>query len=951
MSDAASGFLNKTLATCTTIMEEFLASTTHNTASVDASALSLNSPISTSETVPSYAMALEGIFEYPQREARAASRFLLSAREALEAVMEKHMYTVSSSSTPAGKAPHVSDASDATSDAAAPTVVGGPKAAASFLHLEHRSERLAFVGGRVLDILNALLPPQDVIEGYYLDVVAALDGACNPFAFPDECPTLETVSLALPLSAMSAKASTDTSAAQHSQEQSLRDVDILSSSQLMQLFRSLSCSFSRETLNRLTAFEQTRFITGSGSSTADAQITSLQLDGAPFHGGMLEVRKLWSDATSLLYSLSMCGCMLRSAMTAQRAHRASVVQLFERGCFDDALDTEADILGAADGAAAHSHHDDVSNISINDICSESRSGGELLVAGSEVGAEGCVQSFVPLLNTATTRLQMNRLARLVGTCRALDASGAESALKRIHFEQDRRTSMHENAVFAAASSVRRSTVNFVDLGDSGANAASMVFSACGRQQHGDTPCDSSVSQVFSPHQTSAAQSVHRSIIPMTTLMDLEMIARAYRLEVPSCTLPKFELLSSAGDAASVAHARMQLLLKLQRRRNTVSDSDETVRLKQLYPFNRRDAGIATEECLVVARTDTASQTHLVGAVYEEALVKDVEHELDNARTTLSSKVQQLMLERHRSEALLTRLEAVQKLRQDKARKAAAAGGTGALGMVPSMTAAGPDTHDGGSPTRVSSRHESFAVASRGNSPMSRSPTHHSEGEATDDEDHTSQDVPESAVERLLAKYRQLHPALGGAVSPPRAQHGKDQSSLATAKTHPATVKSPQSTVGPISKKFTLVGRLQRPQSSPPQDSTTVVPRNVTSGTALAESVPTASRRQQDSTTGAPARGSLEKQFGKEFATKLRSLDSNEKSCFMEVHRTSDRWTGKSGVESVVVPVGVDPRHARNFAPPLAQSPGYAGGEGESFGRTSAARVPLKAAHYATVPVS
>ncbi|CUG89092.1 Hypothetical protein, putative, partial [Bodo saltans] len=649
---------------------------------------------------------------------------------------------------------------------------------------------------------------------------------------------------------------------QHHQQlppsEGLRDIDVVSESALFSHLRIIS-ALPHDGIAASTIRTAVKEFEGIKIGPEGA---SIGMEGQPFHGQMQEVRHVWKKLVGMLHEFSVMGRILRSAMASQRRHRQTWIRLLETGALDDLCNDVGEDFQRED--------DDNSP-----LANPSTARSHLLPES--------------LMRTATTRLQMRRLAMLVGTCRALDSSGAEAAIKKIHFENERRQSAAVATSMSATASIngRRGTSAVVMLASSASvsfpNDASVshVFDDMKPSQSPTTALEESldpfatvssmpIARHLSRKQSRRSSSVvpsmnpSLSIVPPTTLMDLEMIVRAYGLVVPRLTLPAAELLATpsslldqhhqtksppsltplpstdeGGSSSSkpVVHLGVELEQRLLERRqhrldvlqkarraleaSSANDPSMLSRQRVLYASNRCDMGIMTTDCIVIQRCDVAAQTQTTGTVFEAATMDDVLGELSDARMALRERTQQLMLERHRSQALLSQLEKLQRQRQDHARRSAAAG-SGTLGGAAAGTVSGTPDGDGDvatdapmSPARCLSPVNSIISDSRGGG-----------------DDEGTMHVMNSAVDLLLLRFREQKDraamrrvpssttpsALERKASAARGARSNSpeqrSSSPPLRRPHSSSGNAPESTsAGPMIKRFKILGRLDRIDSA------------------------------------------------------------------------------------------------------------------------------------------
>jgi hypothetical protein len=950
------------------------------------------------------------VFQYPLREIDAATQLLVLCRHSVVALLESLVGST--------EAAAVTAAAPSTTTSTAATAIPGAQGE-EFLQLGHRSERLELLGRRIqMLFVDKLIPSVAELEDMGETLRADVQQNLNPFGFPSSKDVDSSGAAVSP-------------GKQHQQlppTECPRDIDVVSESRLFSYLRIMSAvpheGVAGSTIrSAMREFESTK-VGPEGSSTG--------MEGQPFHGQMQEVRHVWKRLGSMLHEFSVMGRILRSAMAAQRRHRQTWIELLETGALDDLCDDTGETIDQPHGVDTGEESHPLPN------------------AGHNTSTRGLLPDS--LMRTATTRLQMRRLAMLVGTCRALDSSGAEAAIKKIHFEQERRQSAALATSMSAtttAANGRRGTSTVVML----ASSASVSF-----------PHDSSVSQVFDESTTRPSQSptaglddamdpfasvismpVQRhqsrrnlrrgsavppmhpslSIIPPTTLMDLEMIVRAYGLTVPRLALPESDVLSAPaqqqprhqstpsiashlsgteGEGGALGHPtnlgleleqrllerrqhRLDVLQKARRALEVSSASDASVLSRQrvLYATHRCDMGMMTTDCVVIQRCDVAAQTHTTGTVFEAATMDDVLGELNDARTALRERTQQLMLERHRSQALLSQLEKIQRQRQDHARRSAAAG-SGTLGGAGAASATTPDDAAAElpmSPTRCLSPVNSMI---------------------SDDEGTLLPHVVNSAVDLLLLRFREQKDRglrrVPSSATTPSALERKASASRGARSNSPDRSPSPPlprphssggavtdatsaiAPAGPMIKKFKILGRLDRAdgqhrpesphrqQTSPvsrPQSPlhvptaashhkhhpshhnakhATVIPLQpddlivseghhgaplhspqmhitpLTPDALLSPSIAVAAARSPPS--AAKQSRPASSTLERQFGPIFaRKLRSLEhhSNGLVGTVQEEDYWTGRREITSVVVPGGIDPRHGTK----LVQKPGEGGG--------------------------
>lgn len=925
---------------CSALVERFIAGGAGCAGDVDCTttsseaATSLADPlVSRMSNVPGReARALEDVYNYAFREIDVVKQFMVVLRTTVEDLMQILIAAdMQQQHGPQHAAPSAGGATD----------LNGPPSA-DFLQLGHRSERLELLGRRMhVHFLDALVPPTREVEEMSAALAKEVRDHGNPFAFPsearDEGDAPRRPSAAAPLALLPP---TD----------GPRDIDLVSESVLFRLFRALTsvaCN-TQDTLSKaIETFQETKI---------GAEGAVFGLEGLAFHGQMQEVRQLWKRLVIVLREFGVLGRILRSAMASQRSQRQWRIMLLESGAMDD-LRPEID----------------------------------------DASADACVlpQS---LMRTATTRLQMRRLAMLVATSRALDASGADAAMKKIRFEQERRQSAVE-ASSASAGTQRRSNAPLPPLHAPMANKCrkeeqqQVTTETSPRSSSPSAVAASDVdadpfanieplgmgrrqSRVSSSTTVPPIQSM--SVVPPTTLMDLEMIVRAYGLHIPCCTLPPAEMLSrrteeseTVGDAG--LDITRQLIQKRQERlreksarlRDTMGDPEELMHHRRLYASNLCETGVITTDCVVMQRADHAAQTAFSGIVYEGATMDDVLGELTEARSALKERTQQLMLERQRSHALLSQLERLQRQRQDHARRSAAAG-SGTLGD--------DVVHDGQGSA------EAAVSPPRCVSPVLSASYQDDGGAATQSE---SSMVMESAVGTLLQRHREQQelrrvpsatlekrssgsPLYGSSPNAARAQPASSSASSAAARCGATSqeIVITQLTSKADKRPLSLGGR--SPNSSPtPQVPTaghhlnsnaSIAPHDV----SLEATLPQRAELHPSPTKRPVSAATLDRQFGPIFARKLRSLEHHANS-LVDTVREEDYWSGKREIKSVVVPGGIDPRHGTRLVahkgetsvgtlvPPhtmtLLQGPSAA-----ALSRFIIGPAELRATHYGTVGV-
>jgi hypothetical protein len=132
-----------------------------------------------------------------------------------------------------------------------------------------------------------------------------------------------------------------------------------------------------------------------------------------------------------------------------------------------------------------------------------------------------------------------------------------------------------------------------------------------------------------------------SIIPATTLEDLEMICRAYHVVVPQYS-------------PAIGASQSETLLSAAPIRNEADGNSER-RLRALLASRRRDVGTLSDTCSHKYLVTSPSQTSISGPVCEEHVFADISLELEQTRNDLQRHVQLLEIERRRTKFLLEEL--------------------------------------------------------------------------------------------------------------------------------------------------------------------------------------------------------------------------------------------------------------------------------------------------------
>ena len=720
---------------------------------------------------------------------------------------------------------------------AAPPSEENSNANNAYLQLRYRQERTVHCLQRIESFwFEEMFDASDrELDDMLQEVLAGL-AKRNPFGFPREIPHTTTTTASVVASAQTCSSSISV--------ESQTDVEFVESSQLYRQYRSLARSVSNIISNRASAFE------GQPLPIGDPQTALLKLEGLPFHCNFPELKRLWASLKTIVTQQRVMFRTLESATRLIRRQREKWVRLFDRGIFD--------VVQAIDGG------------------------------------QQCHQVLADsAASTVTTHLQLARLSTFVATCRALDSSGAEVALKKLE-----RRSSH---FFEPTASVDMATTStaMVSMGD--------FTSPDGADGHGTSIGSSAPSA---------------SVIPPTILTDLEMICRAYGLHVPQFHTPP------AAETHMLHLNLHQGRVRPGGRGNRRASAMEAVQLSSaqaLYAKSHRHAASATDTC--ATETDSIGvQTAIAGQVVEAHVHDSILSELAATRAQLHLKTQKLLLEQQRAATLLQQLETAHRA---------------AKSLHGVVSASSPRN---GPRSDAAQKEEDVCAAA-----VSGDPTTTVQAAAGDRQSPSpvassplpplyGNQVPESEVDVLLlqdimAEYekRKRQQAGTGPLRPPSA---KSWSS------HPPHLRGSSSPTDAVassdSSSFVIVRTLQRMQQHQPAAVTTTSAQQLNVGAK-----PSCAARHSS-----PPR-SLDDEVGRLAAAELRKLrwsEASHRSHEHHDHRSNRNGcgSGESAAASVIVPIGVDPRWALGGKKKKADSVQQQRTQQSSFSNG------LAAMHYGTV---